>query len=741
MKPTEKAIFGVIFLFLFSCYSYASTDPRKLIAQKELLKIERVRELILNKKSNLKNKIGHRKIGSRLNSLIAQKMKITSPRGLLQKDKIAANREKVKIVLNTSRDISGDLDKIKAHGARIIKKRHNMAALEIPVNSLEKMINEIDIIKHARLPLRFFPQGVLSEGVTLTETDNFHNIGFAGAGVKIAVIDLGFKGLTEAHLNGDLPYNTLTHDFTGNGIETEHYHGTACAEIVHDMAPQAELHLLKVLDEIDIYGALDYCVDNDIDIISISLGIYGTGPGDGTGSLDEAFDEMRANGILVVAAAGNQGNFSIGGATFGTHWKGPFADYNDDNFHEFIPGDFENIFTLIAAIPSQDDDGNSDSGEVNILMRWNDWPYAYVDYDMILYEYDIETGEIEEVATSLALQNGSQPPIESIALDIPDDEDYEHYYALVILKTDGEPPGVDMEIHLGGTSFFLHDENLQSIATSTSSIVEPADAESVLAVGAIDHLNWETGPQENFSSQGPTKAWAGSSARIKPDIMGPDGVTTYSYDTSFFGTSAATPHVAGLAASILSMDPDMTPDELQASIESNAIDMGASGKDNIYGWGRVRAVTLTLRDGGEGDDGSVNGVIVDPSGPGLSPVTSSPSGGGGGGCFIATAAFGSLMEPHVVILRQFRDRYLLTNAVGKSFVDFYYRVSPPVAALIAKHDSLRMITRLGLIPFIWISGMAVHLGLIEALLLLSVLITIICVLSFARIKKVAKFVE
>ena len=104
----------------------------------------------------------------------------------------------------------------------------------------------------------------------------------------------------------------------------------------------------------------------------------------------------------------------------------------------------------------------------------------------------------------------------------------------------------------------------------------------MLAVGAINYADWAIGPQESFSSQCPTNAWAGSSART-----GPDGVSTYTYgdapDDGFYRASAATPHVAGLTALILSKYPGMTPDELQEAIESNSIDMGSSGKDNIYG--------------------------------------------------------------------------------------------------------------------------------------------------------------
>lgn len=93
------------------------------------------------------------------------------------------------------------------------------------------------------------------------------------------------------------------------------------------------------------------------------------------------------------------------------------------------------------------------------------------------------------------------------------------------------------------------------------------------------------------------------------------------------------------------------------------------------------------------------------------------SGGGGGGCFIATAAYGSLIESHVKILRKFRDRFLITNIIGRSFVNFYYKYSPPLADFIAKHDNLRMMVRITLFPLVGISWIVLKLGILPTFML------------------------
>jgi hypothetical protein len=99
---------------------------------------------------------------------------------------------------------------------------------------------------------------------------------------------------------------------------------------------------------------------------------------------------------------------------------------------------------------------------------------------------------------------------------------------------------------------------------------------------------------------------------------------------------------------------------------------------------------------------SADNQAISFSTDGTVPVSPPPpaAGGSGGGCFIATAAYGSYLHPEVMTLREFRDRYLLTNIPGRIFVAFYYRVSPPIADFIREHDSARFIVRLLLAPVI-----------------------------------------
>jgi hypothetical protein len=95
------------------------------------------------------------------------------------------------------------------------------------------------------------------------------------------------------------------------------------------------------------------------------------------------------------------------------------------------------------------------------------------------------------------------------------------------------------------------------------------------------------------------------------------------------------------------------------------------------------------------------------------------SGGGGGGCFIATAAYGDYDHPNVQILREFRDRYLLTNCMGRIFVDTYYRYSPTLARLAANSKSIQAVARLNLMPVIGMSAVVSTMNVYGFLIVLA----------------------
>jgi hypothetical protein len=92
-------------------------------------------------------------------------------------------------------------------------------------------------------------------------------------------------------------------------------------------------------------------------------------------------------------------------------------------------------------------------------------------------------------------------------------------------------------------------------------------------------------------------------------------------------------------------------------------------------------------------------------------------GGGGGGCFIATAAFGSYLDPHVAVLRSFRDSFLLTNRLGKALVSWYYATSPPYADTIRQNGPLKTVVRIALFPPIGFAYLCLAVGVVPALLM------------------------
>lgn len=102
-------------------------------------------------------------------------------------------------------------------------------------------------------------------------------------------------------------------------------------------------------------------------------------------------------------------------------------------------------------------------------------------------------------------------------------------------------------------------------------------------------------------------------------------------------------------------------------------------------------------------DGKLDLVVTNQGASTVSVLlnTAPPAAGGGGGCLIASAAYGSRVDPHVLALRDFRDRYLVKNAVGREFVSLYYTYSPPIATVIARSEAIRLATRIILTPMVY----------------------------------------
>lgn len=120
-------------------------------------------------------------------------------------------------------------------------------------------------------------------------------------------------------------------------------------------------------------------------------------------------------------------------------------------------------------------------------------------------------------------------------------------------------------------------------------------------------------------------------------------------------------------------------------------------------------------------------AATDPALDGTRSAPRAESNSGNGGCFIATAAFGTPLAAEIDVLRDVRDRHLLTGAAGSVFVDTYYRLSPPIARVVADHPSVAAAIRTGLRPIVGASRLTLEspgdaaAGLLFALLMLAML--------------------
>ncbi|MDD4903802.1 MAG: PKD domain-containing protein, partial [Candidatus Bipolaricaulis sp.] len=414
-----------------------------------------------------------------------------------------------------------------------VKASSSLIKVSVPISQLATLASQLTGVSFIRPPYTPHALGTPSQGVAAIGATAFHTAGFRGTGVKVAVIDLGFAGLSAAQTRGDLPAGAMQNDLTGTGLQSGISHGTAVAEIVADIAPDAQLHLIKIADEVDLDLAVTYCIDNGIDIINHSLGWYNTNNYDGTGAICDIARRAINAGILWVNAAGNEAQ---------SHWEGAFIDGNGDGWHD------QDITLYVSS-----------GSPIILYMTWNEWPQSSTDYDLYLYD---PNGAV--AASSTKHQTGTEEPTE-------------------LVQTTAAQSGTYRIRFQGAGSRNLEIYSLYqglSPYVSSSSLLAPADLTEAVSVGAINHATYTTGPQEPYSSQGPT-----NDGRTKPDLACPDNVATgTSPYTTFPGTSGAAPHAAGAAALLLSRQPTLSEPALRAQLLANTVSMGSA---NIYGQGRL----------------------------------------------------------------------------------------------------------------------------------------------------------
>jgi hypothetical protein len=445
---------------------------------------------------------------------------------------------------------------VAALGGRVETTYHRLVQAVIPVSSLQTLADS-PAVRYVRRPYRAKLLDVTSEGVASTGANAWiQQASFYGLGseVKVCVLDLGFEGY-ESLKGSELPSDVVVRSFRSDGdIEAGIVHGAACAEIVHDMVPQAKLYLVNFDTDVEEHNAVEWIVQQGVNVISYSIGWINAGDGAGNGPIDADVEYASQHGLIWSSSAGNEAI---------NHYLAPFNDSNGNGWDNFTSTDE----ILDFEVPAYE--------IVGAFLNWNDWgtwngyDFSGADQDFDLYLYIWTGASWVLVDSSKNVQNGSQWPTEEIYGWYAD---FTTRWGVAIRKVH--------TTHSNNVELFIQgNDDAVEYNVTASSLVQPADSAQAVTAGAVDAIG---GFYHYYSSQGPTK-----DGRIKPDFGAPSGVSTATYGTmGFYGTSASAPHLAGAFGLLLGQTP-YTPDQVYKVLISRAIDMGAPGKDDLFGWGRL----------------------------------------------------------------------------------------------------------------------------------------------------------
>ncbi|HZT80290.1 MAG TPA: S8 family serine peptidase [Gemmataceae bacterium] len=370
--------------------------------------------------------------------------------------------------------------------------------------------------------------------------DRWHAAGFRGKGIKVAILDSGFRGYKE-HLGKALPARVLARSFRSDGnLEArDSQHGILCGEVLHALAPEADLLFANwEPDRSDQFlQAVRWAREQGVKVISCSIIMPSWSDGEGRGPVHQALgrllgDGNKAGDLLCFASAGNVAQ---------RHWAGPFRD-TGDGWHAWVPGQRDNLVR-----PWGDE-------RVSLEMCWS----GSARYELSVA--DARTGR--EVCRSAAV---CEDRCGAVARFQPEPH---RTYMVRVRLVGGEPGRFHLSCLGGGMRH----------ATTAGSIPFPGDGPEVIAVGAVS----EEGRRVNYSSCGPC------SAGPKPDLTAVVPFPSLWRPRPFAGTSAAAPQAAGLAALLWSKHPDWTASQVRAALGKAAVDLGPPGHDCETGYGMIR---------------------------------------------------------------------------------------------------------------------------------------------------------
>lgn len=493
-----------------------------------------------------------------------------------------------RVLVDIDAEISPELQQTIAQlGGQVVclvPRFRSLRAL-MPVHQIESLTARKDVTFVRRAVLaRTHTGSVNSKGdVTHGVTTARATFRSDGSGIKVGVLSDSVDYLATSQASGDLGTVTILsgQSGTGSGNTGE---GTAMLEIVHDLAPGAALYFATAFNSEASFAQniLDLRAAG-CDIIVDDVG-YLDEPVFQDGIVAQAVNSVTASGALYFSAAGNGGNLTHG--TSGT-WEGDFVDggasgsplsSSSGRLHSF-GSTTTNTLTTVGSSARAD-------------LFWSDpWGASTNDYDL----YVLNASGTSIKYSSTATQNGTQNPYEYCSAPVAG-------YRILVVK-------------YSGAARFLHLETgdgVLSINTSGNTRGHPC-ASNAFAVAAVSALtaypNAFTGgssnPVEAFSSDGPRRIFydengmpftpgnflaTGGRLLHKPDIAAADGVqTSVKGFSSFYGTSAAAPHAAAIAALLWSYNRLLTPASIRSVLTNATLDIEATGVDRDSGAGILMA--------------------------------------------------------------------------------------------------------------------------------------------------------